>query len=75
MRQRSIGGIARYGTVAAGEFVTDDRYMRSLDQNGPSGWEHKNIQIVLATTVVNDNSGPPRILAVHTWEPGQSIAK
>ena len=70
-----LGGIARYGTIAAGEFLTDDRYMRLLDQSGPAGWEHKNIQIVLATNVVNDNSGPPRILAVHTWDSQQSPTK
>ena len=60
-------GIHRHGTVAAGEFLTDPKYMEEVAAKAPSGWYRKNFQIVLATNVINDNSGPPRVVAVDFW--------
>jgi hypothetical protein len=62
-----VAGMGRDGTIAAGEFVTDPRYLNKLDGQAPSGWEHKNLQVVLATEVVNGTTGPPRILATYFW--------
>ncbi len=62
-----VAGMGRDGTIAAGEFVTDPRYLENLDSRAPKGWEHKNLQVVLATDVVNGTTGPPRILATYFW--------
>jgi hypothetical protein len=61
------GGIGIYGTMAAGEFLTDPMYLSKLAQQAPGDWDRKNIQVVIATTVLNGVSGPPRILATHFW--------
>ncbi len=62
-----IGGITGYGTVAAGEFLTDPTYLEAMAKGAPRGWEHKNIQILLATKVIHGASGPPRILERRFW--------
>jgi hypothetical protein len=60
-------GIARGGTVAAGEFLVDERRMDEMLNQLPRDWKRKNIEIVLETQVIQDRSGPPRISAVHVW--------
>ncbi|MGD0047502.1 MAG: hypothetical protein ABSE42_10820 [Bryobacteraceae bacterium] len=62
-----VGGLTGYGTIAAGEFLTDPTYLEAMAKGAPSGWERKNIQVVLATRVIHGTSGPPRILERHFW--------
>jgi hypothetical protein len=63
----AIGGMGRDGTIAAGEFVTEPRYLEMLASRAPKHWEKKSLQVVLATDIVRGNTGPPRILATHFW--------
>lgn len=60
-------GIGVFGTLAAGEFLTDPQYMELLAKQAPKDWEHKNVQIVITTQVINGHSGPPRIVAANFW--------
>ena len=60
-------GIARGGTVAAGEFLVDPHHMDEMLKQVPSNWKQKNIEIVIETQVIQGRSGPPRISAVHVW--------
>jgi len=62
-----VAGMGRDGTLAAGEFVTEPRYLEKFAGKAPKGWERKNLQVVLATEVMNGNIGPPRILATYFW--------
>jgi hypothetical protein len=62
-----VGGMGRDATIAAGEFVTVPRYLEMLASRAPRNWERKNLQVVLATDVINGNTGPPRILATYFW--------
>ncbi len=61
-------GLARGGTVAAGEFLVDSRRMNDMLSQVPSNWKQKNVEIVLETQVIQGRSGPPRIAAVHVWQ-------
>lgn len=61
-----VGGILGYGTLAAGEFLSDPKYMSALAQ-APAGWQKKNLQIVLETEVIKGNSGPPKVAAFYAW--------
>jgi hypothetical protein len=61
------GGIGIYGTTAAGEFLSDPVYLAKFAEQAPGDWDRKNIQVVIATKVINGVSGPPRILATHFW--------
>jgi hypothetical protein len=60
-------GIARGGTIASGEFLVDPRHMDELIRVVPKDWEHKNMEIVIETQVIDGRSGPPRIAAVYVW--------
>ena len=60
-------GIHRHGTAAAGEFLTNPKYMEEVAAKAPPDWYRKSFQIVLATNVINGNSGPPRVVAVYFW--------
>jgi hypothetical protein len=60
-------GIARGGTVAAGEFLVDEHYMEEMARQVAGDWRHKNLELVLETQVIQGQSGPPRISAVHVW--------
>jgi hypothetical protein len=63
----AVAGMGKDGTAAAGEFVTDPRYLEKLASQAPPNWERKNLQLVIATEVINGNSGPPRVLATYFW--------
>jgi hypothetical protein len=62
-----VGGLWGTGTIAAGEFLSDPKYLAAFEKQAPSGWEKKNIQIVLETEVIKGNSGPPRVVAFYAW--------
>jgi hypothetical protein len=60
-------GLRSYGTAAAGEFLTNSEYLATIVRQAPKNWERKNLQVVLATKVINGNSGPPRVVAIYFW--------
>jgi len=60
-------GLLGYGTMAAGEFLTNAEYLDAIAKTAPRNWEHKNLQVILATKVINGNSGPPRVVATYFW--------
>jgi hypothetical protein len=62
-----VGGLWGFGTLAAGEFLSDPKYMAAFSQQAPAGWHKKNLQIVLSTEVIKGNSGPPKVLAFYAW--------
>lgn len=62
------GGHTAYGTAAAGEFVTDRDYLESLSTTPDAGeWDSRNVELVIATSVVRGVSGPPRVSASCMW--------
>jgi hypothetical protein len=60
-------GLTRWGTLAAGEFLTRAAHLEKLEAKAPPGWERRNLQVVLSTDIINGSSGPPAIVAVHFW--------
>jgi hypothetical protein len=60
-------GLARGGTIAAGEFLVSPQYITDLALRLPKGWQQKNIEVVLETQIIAGRSGPPRIADVHVW--------
>jgi hypothetical protein len=63
----SAAGIEAFGTLAAGEFVTEPAYAGVALSAAPQGWRHKNVQFVLTTRIIDGTPGPPRVLATHVW--------
>ena len=60
-------GITEFGTMAAGQFLTDPSYWSEVYPKLPTNWESKNLQIVLQVPVVHHSAGRPRVLDSHVW--------
>jgi hypothetical protein len=60
-------GITQYGTMAAGEFLSNPEYFSEAVGKFPRNWQKKNLQIVLGVPVVNRVPGHPRVLSTHVW--------
>jgi hypothetical protein len=63
----TAGGISRFGTMAVGEFLTQPQYMAEAMKLAPGDWEHKNIQIVVATKIAGEDAGPPQVIAASLF--------
>jgi hypothetical protein len=62
-----VAGITHFGTMAAGELVTNSACFSEVVAQLPGGWHQKNLQIVLRVPVAHGAAGRPRVLATHLW--------
>ena len=62
-----IGGVGYAATRAAGEFITNPQSIAKLAKSLPTGWENKNIEVVLHTTVKNQIPSNPEVVAAYCW--------
>jgi hypothetical protein len=60
-------GITQFGTVAAGEFLSNPTYFDAALKTAPGNWYQKNMQVVLSVKVMSGTAGPPNVVAVHFW--------
>ncbi len=63
----AAAGVGYAGTQSAAEFLTNPLSISALVKSLPKGWEKKNIQIVLHTSVTNQLPGAPDIVATYCW--------
>jgi hypothetical protein len=63
----TVGGLYGYGTQAAGQFLTDPKYLTKFASMLKSGWESKNLQLVIRTEVIDGTPGPPELIASSVW--------
>lgn len=63
----AVAGVGYAGTQAAAEFVTNPQSVSTLLKSLPKGWEKKNLQIVLHTSVTNQIPGPAEVVAIYSW--------
>ena len=63
----AVAGIGYAGTQAAADFLSNPQSISALAKSLPKGWEKKNIQIVLHTTVTNKLPGAPDVVATYCW--------
>jgi hypothetical protein len=60
-------GISGFGSRAAGYFLTrPDLLAKALDQ-APANWQHKNMQFVLKTKIVDNAPTAPEVVAWRAW--------
>ena len=62
-----VAGLTGFGTTAASEFLTDPAYLDRLGKLAPPDWKEKNLQIVLSTEIINNNSTSPTIRDTYFW--------
>lgn len=63
----TVAGIHHYGTEAAAECLTETACLESAAKLAPGDWKKTDLQIVLKTTVIGQNSGEPAVLAAYAW--------
>jgi len=62
-----VAGIARGGTTAAGELVTDPAYLAQLASAARVSGNKKNMEIVLSTPIIDGEPGSPKVEATYFW--------
>jgi hypothetical protein len=62
-----IAGIDTYSNQAAADFLDDPQRMKALLVTLPKGWEKKNLQFVLHTSVIKDVPSVVNVEAVNIW--------
>ncbi|MBI4893129.1 MAG: hypothetical protein HY821_21070 [Acidobacteria bacterium] len=62
-----VGGLTGFGTISAGEFLSSQAHMQELARRLPADWGSRNLQVVIATKVIDGISGPPRLVDCHLW--------
>jgi hypothetical protein len=55
------------GTQAAAEMVTSENALREALKSAPPGWEKKNVEIVMETSVTDLVASPPHVVASYFW--------
>jgi hypothetical protein len=63
----TVGGLYGFGTQAAGQFLTDSKFLTMFAASLKSGWESKNLQLVIRTEVIDGTPGPPELIASWVW--------
>jgi|CZKF01.1.fsa_nt_gi hypothetical protein len=62
-----VAGLARGGTIAAGEFLTDSDDMAQLQRAALAAGNKKNMEIVLSTQIIDGEPGSPKMEAAYFW--------
>ncbi len=63
----TVAGISAFGTLAAGEFLTNPNEIRKIEAAAPKDWKRKNLEMVLSVDVIRGKPGHATIVATHFW--------
>ena len=62
----TVSGLV-HGTRAAGECLVDAECLQAAERLEHGGVDRQNVQIVVSAAVIGEDSGAPRVVAVHAW--------
>jgi hypothetical protein len=62
-----VAGLARGGTIAAGEFLTDAGDLAQLMRAQKAAGDKKNMEVVLSTQIIDGEPGTPKMEAAYFW--------
>ena len=60
-------GVARGGTIAAGEFLIDPTYLAQVESAVHASAGKKNMEFVLSTEIIDGQPGTPKMEAAYFW--------
>lgn len=63
----SAGGVGSPGTQAAGEAVSNPKYLEEALRGAPTDWDKKDLQFIVQTNVIDSIPGPPHVIATYFW--------
>jgi hypothetical protein len=62
-----ISGCTQYGTEGAADLITNSELLAAALREAPTGWQHKNLQLVLRMQVIANAPASPKVVAAHFW--------
>ncbi len=62
-----VVGILQYGTEAAADMITSPELLAEALHGAPTGWQNKNLQLVLHVKVISGTPASPKVVATHFW--------
>lgn len=62
-----VAGIAGAGTRSAGDMVSNPAALELALRGLPAGWQNKNLELVVETSVTEGIPGPAHVVASYTW--------
>ena len=62
-----VAGLTSEGTLAAGNFVTNPQYLSDFLKTALPNWQNANLEILLSVNVIDNQPGPPRVIASSVW--------
>jgi len=60
-------GIKEDGTIAAGQMISNRKYLAKLRDALHLTKQKQNFEAVIETQIIDAEPGPPRIVAIHSW--------
>ncbi|HLB91373.1 MAG TPA: hypothetical protein VJK27_03490, partial [Terriglobales bacterium] len=60
-------GVARGGTIAAGEFLIDPTHLAQVVSVSRAAAGKKNMEFVLSTEIIDGQPGTPKMEAAYFW--------
>jgi hypothetical protein len=60
-------GLKQFGTEAAGRLLADPEQLGAILRRLPTGWESKNLQLVLHARVIRNTPALPDVVASYVW--------
>lgn len=63
----AAAGLRDSGTQAAGELASNANLLAAALRDAPAGWQKKNLEVVLRTTITDSVPGPPQVVATYYW--------
>jgi len=62
-----LAGISEPGTEAAGKIASNPELLNAALRSAPSGWQDKNLEIVIETDRVGSADSSTRVVAMKSW--------
>lgn len=62
-----VAGITGAGTRSAGDLVSNPAALELALRDLPAGWQNKNLEVVVETSVTEGIPGPAHVVARYTW--------
>lgn len=63
----TVAGIGEAGTQAAAAFLTNAGAIETFARTAPKGWQNRNLELVLRTSVTDGFPGPANVVASSYW--------
>ena len=60
-------GMTTFGTQSAAECLVENDCIAKLTAGAPKDWATRNFEAVIATKILGNTPGPPRLVVAQSW--------